>query len=287
MKLRILDSAIEDLDRGRRFYERQGEGLGAYFLDSLFAEIDSLVLYGGIHRKVFGYHRLIARLRGTTELMPTPPKRILLLSAATLLFAAALVCLTSLGGGGYLSGVRVVVTPYTNAVFGRSFESHVIRTIPGVVRLESFPLSGVPPKPGTPNLTNGAGVRIIVAGATPQDARRLANAAGPAFCATARQFYGSTAEVIDFADRATPYSFVRDRLLPGVERLFRRLRRKSTTGAARQAAEPPRPGNAPTPEGCESPSPIGACRTPSRAQFPFPSLRLGVLARDARSGVPA
>lgn len=61
MKLRILDSALEDLDRGRRFYERQGEALGAYFLDSLFAEIDSLVLYAGIHRKVFGFHRRIAR----------------------------------------------------------------------------------------------------------------------------------------------------------------------------------------------------------------------------------
>ena len=61
MRLRILESAIEDLDRGRQFYERQGEGLGAYFLDSLFAEIDSLILYAGIHRKVFGCHRLIAR----------------------------------------------------------------------------------------------------------------------------------------------------------------------------------------------------------------------------------
>ena len=61
MRLRILDSALEDLDRGRIFYERQGEGLGAYFLDSLFSEIDSLVLYAGIHRKVFGFHRLIAR----------------------------------------------------------------------------------------------------------------------------------------------------------------------------------------------------------------------------------
>jgi len=50
----------KDLDRGRVFYERQGEGLGAYFLDSLFAEIDSLVLYAGIHRKVFGFHRLLA-----------------------------------------------------------------------------------------------------------------------------------------------------------------------------------------------------------------------------------
>jgi len=61
MKLRILDSALEDLDRGRLFYERQGEGLGLYFLDSLFAEIDSLILYAGVHRKVFGFHRLIVR----------------------------------------------------------------------------------------------------------------------------------------------------------------------------------------------------------------------------------
>ncbi len=61
MKLRILDSALEDLDRGRLFYERQGEGLRLYFLDSLFGEIDSLVLYAGVHRKVFGFHRLIVR----------------------------------------------------------------------------------------------------------------------------------------------------------------------------------------------------------------------------------
>jgi plasmid stabilization system protein ParE len=61
MRLRILDSALDDLDLGRVFYERQGEGLGAYFLDSLFAEIDSLVLYAGIHRKFFSFHRLLAR----------------------------------------------------------------------------------------------------------------------------------------------------------------------------------------------------------------------------------
>jgi len=61
MRLRILSSALGDLDRGRRFYEGQGAGLGAYFLDSLFGEIDSLILYGGIHRQVFGCHRLIAR----------------------------------------------------------------------------------------------------------------------------------------------------------------------------------------------------------------------------------
>ncbi len=33
MRIRILDSAVEDLDRGRLFYDRQGEGLGEYFID--------------------------------------------------------------------------------------------------------------------------------------------------------------------------------------------------------------------------------------------------------------
>jgi plasmid stabilization system protein ParE len=61
MNLRILSSAFNDLADGRDFYERHGEGLGGYFLDSLFSDIDSLALYAGIHRKVFGFHRLLSR----------------------------------------------------------------------------------------------------------------------------------------------------------------------------------------------------------------------------------
>lgn len=61
MKIRILSSAFRDLSNGRDFYERQGEGLGGYFLDSLFADIDSRVLYAGIHRKVLGFHRLLSK----------------------------------------------------------------------------------------------------------------------------------------------------------------------------------------------------------------------------------
>ncbi len=61
MKIRLLSSAIEDLYQGRLFYERQGEGLGEYFFDSLFSDIDSLTLYGGIHPKVFGYHRMLSK----------------------------------------------------------------------------------------------------------------------------------------------------------------------------------------------------------------------------------
>jgi plasmid stabilization system protein ParE len=61
MNLRILESALNDLADGRGFYERQDVGLGEYFLDSLFSDIDSLALYAGIHRKVFGFHRLLSR----------------------------------------------------------------------------------------------------------------------------------------------------------------------------------------------------------------------------------
>ena len=61
MKIRILSSAFRALSNGRDFYERQGEGLGGYFLDSLFADIDSLVLCAGIHRKVLGFHRLLSK----------------------------------------------------------------------------------------------------------------------------------------------------------------------------------------------------------------------------------
>jgi len=60
MIVRILNSALEDLDRGRSFYEHQSKGLGIYFLDNLFSDIDSLIHLAGIHHQVFGYYRLLA-----------------------------------------------------------------------------------------------------------------------------------------------------------------------------------------------------------------------------------
>jgi plasmid stabilization system protein ParE len=60
MKVQILPSATEDLEHGRDFYDQQGEGLGQYFLDSLFADIDSLILYGGVHSVHSGYHRMLS-----------------------------------------------------------------------------------------------------------------------------------------------------------------------------------------------------------------------------------
>ena len=61
MKIKLLSSAMEDLYEGRLFYEKQGEGLGEYFFDSLFSDIDSLTLYAGIHPTFFGYHRLLSK----------------------------------------------------------------------------------------------------------------------------------------------------------------------------------------------------------------------------------
>ncbi len=61
MKIKVLPSALADLDRGRKFYTRQGKSVGDYFLDSLFSDIDSLEIYAGVHAKVFGFHRLLSR----------------------------------------------------------------------------------------------------------------------------------------------------------------------------------------------------------------------------------
>ena len=60
MKIKVLTAAINDLQNGRLFYQQQGEHLGDYFLDAIFSDIDSLVIYAGIHQQVFGYYRMLA-----------------------------------------------------------------------------------------------------------------------------------------------------------------------------------------------------------------------------------
>jgi hypothetical protein len=59
--IEILDEAQEDLMEGFRFYEERTVGLGSYFLDCLFSDIDSLLLYAGIHQTVFGYFRCLSK----------------------------------------------------------------------------------------------------------------------------------------------------------------------------------------------------------------------------------
>ena len=62
MRVQILDQAEQDLIEGVHFYESREPGLGSYFLNSLYADIESLRLYGGVHRQVYKrYHRLLAK----------------------------------------------------------------------------------------------------------------------------------------------------------------------------------------------------------------------------------
>lgn len=61
MKIKILDRAEQDLIEGFRFYEAQEASLGSYFLTNLYADIESLRLYAGVHEKHFkNYYRLLS-----------------------------------------------------------------------------------------------------------------------------------------------------------------------------------------------------------------------------------
>jgi len=61
VKIEILDEAQADLIEGFYFYEGQQAGLGSYFLDSLFSDIDSLLLYAGVHQVVYGHRRCLSK----------------------------------------------------------------------------------------------------------------------------------------------------------------------------------------------------------------------------------
>ncbi len=61
MKVQILDTAEEDLVEGYWFYEAQETGLGAYFRNSIYADLYSLEKTAGVHRIVYkNYHRALA-----------------------------------------------------------------------------------------------------------------------------------------------------------------------------------------------------------------------------------
>jgi len=61
VKVEILSPAETDLEEGYRFYNSQSPGLGSYFLDCLYSDIDSLAYFGGIHPIVFGYYRQLSK----------------------------------------------------------------------------------------------------------------------------------------------------------------------------------------------------------------------------------
>ncbi len=56
----VLAEAAGDLEAARKFYDAQEAGVGDYCVSSLLADIESLALYHGIHRRQFGCYRMLA-----------------------------------------------------------------------------------------------------------------------------------------------------------------------------------------------------------------------------------
>jgi hypothetical protein len=57
----ILEEAVVDLENVRIFYEERQPGLGDYFWDTLLSDVESLIVYGGIHAKAMGFHRMLSK----------------------------------------------------------------------------------------------------------------------------------------------------------------------------------------------------------------------------------
>jgi len=57
----ILKEVSDDLNEGKAFYDKKEPGIGDYFWDCLLADIESLLLYAGIHRKEHGFYRMFAK----------------------------------------------------------------------------------------------------------------------------------------------------------------------------------------------------------------------------------
>jgi hypothetical protein len=61
MTIVVLDSAAEDIKAGRNFYNSREPGVGEYFEESILSDLDSLILYAGIHSVHFDFHRMLSK----------------------------------------------------------------------------------------------------------------------------------------------------------------------------------------------------------------------------------
>ena len=60
-QVHLTQLAKEDLDIAKDFYAKQDISLGEYFIDSLIVDLESLQFYSGIHQKIFGYYKMLAK----------------------------------------------------------------------------------------------------------------------------------------------------------------------------------------------------------------------------------
>lgn len=57
----VIKEAVDDMQEGKAFYNMQENGIGEYFWDCLVTDIESLILYGGIHSKYSGLFKMNSR----------------------------------------------------------------------------------------------------------------------------------------------------------------------------------------------------------------------------------
>ena len=60
-KFILWPEADADVTEAYYWYEGQEPGLGVYFLDCLFSDIDSLLVYAGVHAVTYAYHRCLSK----------------------------------------------------------------------------------------------------------------------------------------------------------------------------------------------------------------------------------
>ena len=163
-------------------------------------------------------HRSTLRL-GRNRTMTT--KRVLLIGGGVLLLIVIVLQFMPAGNRRYRADSLVVARPLTNALLARSYEAHVVRTIPGVLRLQVSPTFSGVPTPGIPPVTNGVGIRIVAFGATPEDAQQAANEAATQLGRTVLTNYGVSGVIADVATSARRYSYFHDSFQPAVGRIFK------------------------------------------------------------------
>ena len=93
-----------------------------------------------------------------------------------------------------------------------------MREIPSIVRLRVMSRR---PVAGAAAPTNGVVIRIAAAGSTAEDAQRAANEAATQVCRTVFTNYGIHVVMLQQAGSARSYSFFKDSVRPGIQRLFK------------------------------------------------------------------
>jgi hypothetical protein len=61
MRVELRVEARQDLIQGALFYDEQREGLGSYFAECLWSDLERLEGEAGIHEIVYGLHRKLSK----------------------------------------------------------------------------------------------------------------------------------------------------------------------------------------------------------------------------------